>query len=102
MFSSSSEKDFVQASQDMLQDMSIQDLSRKFADARHKLRHYDCAKADARLIEWEKERRALNAKSRQRKSLARQSRSVSVFVNSCEVEQCMSPLHTRGSRVFYD
>jgi len=103
MFSSSSERDFMQTSQDMLQDLSFQDLSRKFADARHKLRHYDCAKADQRLIECMNERRALNEKSRRRKSLARQSRSVSVLVKSCDIEQqCMSPLHTRGSQVVFD
>jgi hypothetical protein len=80
---------------------SLQDLSRKFADARSKLRQYDCSKADERLKEWEKERQELNQKHRLRKTLARQSRSV--LVASCAVaEQCLSPPHIRGSLVMFD
>jgi hypothetical protein len=83
--SSSSEREFklLQASHDMLGDLSLQDLSRKFSDARSRLRHYDCAAADQRLVQWEKERREANNAARKRRSLARQSRTV--IVKSCAV-----------------
>jgi hypothetical protein len=98
--SSSSERDFLQASQDLLPDLGLQDLSRKFADARSRLRHYDCTKADQRLKEWDNERKALNAQRRMRKSLARQSLTVHVKPHT-DAEVCMSPPHFRGSMVTF-
>jgi hypothetical protein len=97
---SGSERDFLQASQDLLGDMSLQDLSRKFVDARSRLRNYDCKKADQRLVEWDNERKALNAQRRMRKSVARQSLTVQVKPHT-DAEICMSPPHFRGSMVTF-
>jgi len=78
---SNKEKIFVPSSPDSLGDLSLQDLSRKLADARRSLRSYDMSKADERLHQWEQERRKLNANHRARKQLARKSHSV--LVKAC-------------------
>jgi hypothetical protein len=77
---SNKEKIFVPSSPDSLGDLSLQDLSRKLADARRSLRCYDMSKADERLGQ-ELERRKLNGNHRARKQLARKSHSV--LVKTC-------------------
>jgi hypothetical protein len=84
----------------MLGDLSLQDLSRKLGEARSRLRHYDCAEADQRLIQWGEKRKQMAAKTRSRKPTLHNSRSV--MVQSYDAEQCISPPHIRGSLAAFD
>jgi hypothetical protein len=98
----SSSENFVQASQEMLGDLNLQDLSRKFSEARSRLRHYDCSAADERLKQHMNHRQQLNAQARKRKNVSRHTRSVVVSSYELEQNQCISPPHMRGSLLAFD